>query len=397
MVREFTKLKPRGSVFQLFGGDRPCLIGAYSLENAGEKDLFDLLDEMTGAIPTFQVMMSSLYQLQILHRKGCIHNDIKPDNIVGTQNQFTKRLSTRIIDFGAARRVNDADTGIPLGTFYYMPPEMLKHGTSSFASDIYMLGMTFRYIWFDKSFAELIQIKTLDDFVARMKLLDCVVAPRFPSRKDILPDHYKELIELLSFMTAPAADNRMPIDACIYMAEAVYLKCLLSHVADKNQHPWYIQGFTIGSDFCKAVRQYRTNDLGDLSVLDEFTQQIMQYIELLPENNHTGLHAFKILQMDECLQRAVVKAELVAIVKQVVHEFELQNSKWKALREEISKLPENELWMDEMDKFEARRAECECSLDAIQQFSIRIKNKICKISDEVKRCNAETNQNRLVP
>ncbi|MBC7525381.1 MAG: protein kinase, partial [Flavobacterium sp.] len=70
--------------------------------------------------------------LRIIHKKGIIHHDIKPDNIVFSQNGTIK-----IADFGVANK--------NIGTRAYMSPEAFSwdvDSTSDPRIDIYALGVT---------------------------------------------------------------------------------------------------------------------------------------------------------------------------------------------------------------------------------------------------------------
>ncbi|MCJ7966918.1 serine/threonine protein kinase [Lachnospiraceae bacterium NSJ-171] len=76
--------------------------------------------------------------LNILHYHGIIHRDIKPDNIMITEEGVIK-----IIDFNASReykRESIEDTHI-LGTTGFAPPEQYGVSQTDIRSDIYALGV----------------------------------------------------------------------------------------------------------------------------------------------------------------------------------------------------------------------------------------------------------------
>lgn len=83
-----------------------------------------------------RVMKEILKGVEYLHKKAVAHNDIKPANILLTQEGTVK-----IIDFGLAG-INGA-YGRPLGTPGYVHPKQYTANRHSISSDMFSVGVTF--------------------------------------------------------------------------------------------------------------------------------------------------------------------------------------------------------------------------------------------------------------
>jgi len=72
------------------------------------------------------------------HNNSIIHRDIKPQNILITEDGIVK-----VADFGIARASNSAtltNTGNVIGSVYYISPEQARGGYTDAKTDIYSLG-----------------------------------------------------------------------------------------------------------------------------------------------------------------------------------------------------------------------------------------------------------------
>ena len=81
------------------------------------------------------------------HQRGIIHRDLKPQNLfLCPDPEVAGGLRVKILDFGIAKLRTDpgasqTQTGLPMGTPHYMPPELWRSaGRADGRTDVYALG-----------------------------------------------------------------------------------------------------------------------------------------------------------------------------------------------------------------------------------------------------------------
>ena len=90
----------------------------------------------TTAEAALVVLQGSLLGLAAAHRRGVVHRDYKPENVLINGDGASK-----LTDFGIAARAGDSP--IPAGTLAYAPPEQFSGSPATPASDVYAATATF--------------------------------------------------------------------------------------------------------------------------------------------------------------------------------------------------------------------------------------------------------------
>jgi serine/threonine protein kinase len=102
------------------------------------------LDQLIGRRTPLPVSLKLTYAMQACrafdyaHKRGIVHRDIKPDNVM-----LTKDGTVKVVDFGIARvlETSKTQTGMLLGTFAYMSPEQYHGEHADARSDIWSFGV----------------------------------------------------------------------------------------------------------------------------------------------------------------------------------------------------------------------------------------------------------------
>ena len=100
-------------------------------ERAAAPLLADLLDQTLAA-------------LDYIHSRGLVHQDLKPQNILVSEQEGAARV--KLIDFGLARAAGTESQELS-GTIEYLAPELLKGEPPTARSDLYSLGILLHEIF----------------------------------------------------------------------------------------------------------------------------------------------------------------------------------------------------------------------------------------------------------
>ena len=106
------------------------------------KTLKEIIVEEGGPLPwkwSVNVAMQIASALEMAHKNNIIHRDIKPHNIIITEDGVAK-----VTDFGIAKAVSNSTItafGKTIGSVHYFSPEHARGGYTDAKSDLYSLGV----------------------------------------------------------------------------------------------------------------------------------------------------------------------------------------------------------------------------------------------------------------
>lgn len=82
-----------------------------------------------------EMLLQTLEALRYLHRRGILHRDLKPGNVLVVNGQV------KVLDFGLATYQPHGHSEVSAGTIPYMAPEVLQGYAASPATDLYAIGI----------------------------------------------------------------------------------------------------------------------------------------------------------------------------------------------------------------------------------------------------------------
>jgi WD40 repeat protein/serine/threonine protein kinase len=235
-------------------------------------EITTLLDQVSSALAT-------------AHRRGVIHRDIKPDNIL-----FDEDGNAYLADFGIAKdletasRDEDEDEGLT-GSPLYISPEQIESRPVSAQTDIYSLGMVLYEL-----------LTGAPAFVSDQGVMDIIIkhlnepVPSLQSRRPDLPQALNAVIQRA---TAKTAEERFPD----VLSMAMQFRSAI-HAPEVTPLPQVIP--SAGED---DILIFTT----PISTLSGITINIDEHID----NPYKGLHAFQEADAADFYGREVLITQLL--------------------------------------------------------------------------------------
>ncbi len=106
------------------------------------KTLKEIIIEENGGLPwkwSVNIAIQIASALEVAHKNNIVHRDIKPHNIIITEDGVAK-----VTDFGIAKAVSNSTItafGTTIGSVHYFSPEHARGGYTDAKSDLYSLGV----------------------------------------------------------------------------------------------------------------------------------------------------------------------------------------------------------------------------------------------------------------
>jgi eukaryotic-like serine/threonine-protein kinase len=183
-----------------------------AMEHVRGRTLRDLLREAGRLNPrqALDVLEPMLAALGAAHQAGIVHRDVKPENVLLSDDGRVK-----VADFGLARAVANATShttsGILMGTVGYLSPEQVERGVADARSDVYAAGiLLFEMLTGEKPY----------DGETALQIAYRHVHDDVPPPSQLVPGLPAELDALVVRATSRDPDKR-PADARRFLTEVV--------------------------------------------------------------------------------------------------------------------------------------------------------------------------------
>ncbi len=304
------------------------------------------LDQLISRRAPLSVSLKLVYAAQACraldyaHKRGIVHRDIKPGNVM-----VSKEGTVKVVDFGIARvlEASKTQTGMLIGTFAYMSPEQYQGEHADERSDIWSFGvLLYELLCYQRPFMG-------DSPVSLLRSI-CEKEPE-PLLK-FLPDCPTELQDILSKALRKSPNDRYQSMGDLLLELDPLSKRLqaesVTELVDQGRRLVEQSQFTEARDLLRQALQFESGNQQVKSLLDKVNSELKrilvrpkvdEYVEkgraLLSEGKvqDARIAADSALQLDSSFEPA---QELRRIVGKELERAELIAGWLKAAKHRIA-------------------------------------------------------------
>lgn len=297
------------------------------------------LDQLIGRKTPLPIPLKLTYALQACraldyaHKRGIIHRDIKPDNVM-----LTKDGTVKVVDFGIARvlETSKTQTGMLLGTFAYMSPEQYHGEHADARSDIWSFGvLLYELLAYQRPFKGQTPASLMHGI--------CQLEP--PPLLEVAPECPPALERVIQKVLQKSADERyqsmeellLDLDPICKSLQSESVVALVVHARELSEQGDYSQS----RDLLRQALQIDSTNTQARNLLDKVNSELRRVLmrPKLQQQVEKG-HA---LLAEGKTQEARVEAE---IVLQLDSSFEPGQELLKQVQQEISRARQVAEWME---------------------------------------------------
>lgn len=190
------------NIHQISGNSFPCITMEY-LKNGSVQSFLE--NNFISVHKSIKIISEVLFGLEHAHRQAIFHRDIKPGNIL-----FSDNWQAKLSDFGLAYGLAHQSFNFA-GYNAHLPPEVLQGVTQDALSDLYSMGITFHRL--------LNNLHTLSvPFTSNAEWLKALQKEKFPER--IYSNHIPEQV-IKVVKKSMKADRDKRYQTCLQFRQAL--------------------------------------------------------------------------------------------------------------------------------------------------------------------------------
>ena len=204
------------------------------------------------------------------HKRGIVHRDIKPGNVM-----VSKDGNVKVVDFGIARvlETSRTQTGMLIGTFAYMSPEQYHGEHADERSDIWSFGVLFyELLTYQKPFTGSTPASLMHNI--------CNAQPA--ALKGLLPECPGELDIAVSKMLQKSPSDRYPSMEDVLLDLEPIWKALRSQsvadLLDETRRLFDERRFTDARDLARQAVQLESSNQQARTLLDKANAEIRRLL-----------------------------------------------------------------------------------------------------------------------